>query len=336
MTSTYEPIERQDYDSQWLMSEHPPRWRHLNKEVVFEIACPPGTAHHSRLTYTRWAAMELPQNVEVGEIRSMVVVSQNHYNYAPVDPDGSAVEWHVNFADPRLFVAYASRLLAQDEIQVAEHPILGALKEALDSEGTTTRTADDYGPTPVLIRGAERRCRISTRSNPEQGRPKGLYGNAFARATEEAVRLATTRIDPPTITNLIAIAALPGGFGEYGDDEIEYILTTAYTGFKAAVLESQELDGTDHATIVHTGFWGCGAFGGNRVLMAMLQILAGQMAGLHRLVFHTFNARGSAVLEKALDTVESELATDGSLLNVETMIDQIEAMGFEWGVSDGN
>jgi Poly (ADP-ribose) glycohydrolase (PARG) len=37
---------------------------------------------------------------------------------------------------------------------------------------------------------------------------------------------------------------------------------------------------------VHTGYWGCGAFGGNRVLMALLQVLAAGSAGLDQLVFH--------------------------------------------------
>jgi hypothetical protein len=39
--------------------------------------------------------------------------------------------WHVNFADPQLFVAYGSQLLAQDELQAAEHPLLGSIREAL-------------------------------------------------------------------------------------------------------------------------------------------------------------------------------------------------------------
>ncbi|MEX1263094.1 MAG: hypothetical protein WEE66_04010 [Actinomycetota bacterium] len=44
------------------------------------------------------------------------------------------------------------------------------------------------------------------------------------------------------------------------------------------------------------GFWGCGAFGGDRLLMTTLQSLAAEMAGIHRLA----------------------------------------GLGFEWGVSDGN
>lgn len=72
------------------------------------------------------------------------------------------MEWHVNFADPHLFVAYAGPLFAQDEMQVAEHPVLAALKQALDADGVDSRTDGDAGPTPVLVTGAERRVSIAS------------------------------------------------------------------------------------------------------------------------------------------------------------------------------
>ena len=40
-----------------------------------------------------------------------------------------------------------------------------------------------------------------------------LYGAALARADEDAVSRATTRIDPATVTNIIAMAAPAGGHG---------------------------------------------------------------------------------------------------------------------------
>lgn len=74
--------------------------------------------------------------------------------------------------------------------------------------------------------------------------------------------------------------------GRYRLDEITGTLVTAFTGFRAAVEESErQLGGM--SCVIHTGYWGGGAFGGNRVLMSMLQILAAQMAGVDRLVFHT-------------------------------------------------
>src|SRR2546427_2700180 len=80
--------------------------------------------------------------------------------------DGDALEWYVNFADPHLFVAYGSALFAQDEMQVAEHPALGALKEALDAQGHDAVTVENGRLTPVLVMGAERRCRVTTDRSP--------------------------------------------------------------------------------------------------------------------------------------------------------------------------
>ena len=46
------------------------------------------------------------------------------------------MEWYVNFADADLFVAYHIGLFAQDEIQTAEHPACGAIKEWMKAVGT--------------------------------------------------------------------------------------------------------------------------------------------------------------------------------------------------------
>jgi len=162
-----------------------------------------------------------------------------------------------------------------------------------------------------------------------------LYGNAFGRAGAETVARATTRIDPPTISNIIAMAAPVGGHGRYRADQIEYVLATAFTGFRAAVLESRRLlDDAGAQVAVHTGYWGCGAFGGNRVLMALLQVVAARLAGLDRLVFHTGAPGGDEPFAQALSLHDVELA--GQTWQPGELIHRIESMGFAWGVSDGN
>ena len=88
------------------------------------------------------------------------------------------------------------------------------------------------------VQPMERRCHVATDPNPAKGRPRGLYGNEFGRAPAEVVRRATKRIEPATTTNLIAIAAPSGGYGPYSREQIAHVLTTAWTGFRAAVHES--------------------------------------------------------------------------------------------------
>ncbi len=335
MSDRPEPIDRQSFEVQQLVRDHPPRWRHPNKTIVHEIACPPGSSHRGRIEYTRWAAMPLPGSVDARSALGRLFDRPGYFDYAPALDRADAVEWHVNFADPELFVAYGSSLFAQDEMQVAEHPALGSLKEALEAREICAMTADRGEPTPILMMGVERRCRVATDPSADEGRPHGLYGNAFARGRIDAIRRATTQIDPPTITNLIAMAALPGGSGRYDIDEIEYVLRTAYTAFRAAVLESARSRGSGCRVVVHTGFWGCGAFGGNRVLMTALQILAAEMAGLERVVFHTCNASGVAAIDEAKRLFEVGPIAASPMATRE-LIERISAIGFEWGVSDGN
>jgi hypothetical protein len=329
-----QPLERREYDALTLMRQHPPILRNENKRVVFGIACPPGTAR-GMLSYSRWAEMPLMATVDPARAADLLIVRDGFYDYEPVADAQPAVEWHLNFADPNLFYAYGSALFAQDEMQVAEHPVLASLREALVAEGRSTRTVVAGRPTPVLVMGAERRVRIATDPRAERGGPSWLYGIAFAEATAEEVRQATFPIDPPTITNLIAIAAPFGGHGRYRREQIELALVTAFTGFRAAVLESRCVAGADARVIVHSGLWGCGAFGGDRVLMTMLQALAAEMAGLYLLVLHIGEPAGRASVQLATATLRDALAAGGSIDAAE-LVSRIEAMGLEWGHSDGN
>jgi hypothetical protein len=332
----FAPISRQTFDAAALMHEHPPKFRNRNKQAVFEMAYPAGQPPAGTLVYTRWGAMKLPLALNASE-RIEIEARADVYDYRPTGSAGApGREWHVNFADPHLFVAYASGLFAQDEMQVLEHPVLGSLKEALDASGLITLTVERDRPTPVLVRGVERRVAVATDPNAAEGRPMGLYGNRFAAAPPDAVRRATRVIDPPTLSNLIAVAAPVGGPGRYTRDEIEHVLATAYTGFAAAALETDEACGTGAGAVVHTGFWGCGAFGGNRTLMSMLQIVAARLAGVEGLVFHAFDSAGKARFDEARAILDREIAPVGKAVPVGELIGRVERMGFEWGVGDGN
>jgi hypothetical protein len=334
-----EPLERREYDAATLMRQHPPVLLNENKKVIFGIACPDRTAA-GHVSYSRWAEMPLPATADPAAAASLLEVRDGFFDYEPIAapdpaPAAAAAEWHVNFADPNLFFAYGWAMFAQDEIQAAEHPVLGSLREALVAGGRPTRTVEGGRPTPALVMGAERRVRIQTDRRAERGGPSWLYGIAFAEADPEVVREATVRIDPPTISNIIAIAAPVGGYGRYRKDEIELALSTAYSGFRAAVLESRRAAGQDVRVIVHSGFWGCGAFGGNRVMMTLLQLLAAEMAGLDALVLHVGDPAGRVSVDRASAILRDGLAAAGETDTAE-LISRIELLGLAWGHSDGN
>lgn len=325
-----QPIVRHTFDAAALCAASPPRFTNPHKQLVYALACPPSAPPRGTLVYSRWRAMPLPAAIPAKA--PSIEMREDVFGYEP--PAQPAVEWYLNFADPHLFVAYSGSLLAQDELQVLEHPALGALCEHLRASKDPRDnpvTFEDGAATPVLVRGVERRCSFATDPDPTEGRPLGLYGNRFARAKEDAVRRAVTVLDPPAISNILAMAAPPGGSGPYEEHEIRDIVLTAYTGFRAARIESAE----SLPVTVHTGHWGTGAFGGNKVLMTMLQLLAARLAGVDSVVYHTFDQTGSQAFTDGQHRLRAILAkrADGSLDDV---VGDIRRMGFVWGVSDGN
>ena len=128
MDQQIEPINRRVFEADQLMAKHPPVWRHPNKQVVFEISSPLGSIHEGKLVFSRWSPLPLPEITELAATIRRVEGREDAYDYVPVPATTGSVEWHVNFADPHLFMAYGSSLFAQDEMQVVEHPALGALK----------------------------------------------------------------------------------------------------------------------------------------------------------------------------------------------------------------
>lgn len=305
-----------ELDAATLWADHPPRFHDDRKrELIARITAPvTGSLHVSRWHAVRADTTESPPGTPTFELAT------HAFDYPPDAP--GAVAWHLNFADASLFVAYASSLLAQDELQVLEHPILGSLREALlarsDEPRPSTRGPDGR-PRPILVRGAQRSLTLDTSG--------GLYGNAFARADPGRIAAATTFLDPPTFTNVLAVEAPPGGFGPYDRATIADVLDTACIGFAAARQASAPA-----VTVIHTGGWGTGAYGGNKVLMALLQLCAARLVGVDRLVYHTLT--DGEPFRAALGLLDG--LPWGASAGVDALVDAVLAHGFEWGVSDGN
>jgi len=326
-------IVRKTFNAAALVDAHPPRFTHPNKKLVHGLASPESAPPRGALVYSRWRAMPLPEVVPAAAPTHEMREDVFSYEQAGV----GTFDWTLNFADPHLFVAYGGPLLAQDELQVLEHPALGSLCEALRASSDPRLapiTVEGGASTPVLVRGVERRCALATDPDPFEERPLGLYGNRFARAKEDAVQRALKVLRPPTISNILAMSAPPGGTGPYSEAEIHDILATAYTGFRAARAEAESTAG-EVVTTVHTGHWGTGAFGGNKILMAMLQMVAARLAGVGRLVYYTVDAAGSEPHQEAKHRVDA-LLLERAALRVADLVRAVHGMGFVWGESDGN
>ena len=325
-----EPICQQKFNAQQLVTRFPAKLSDRNKNTVFGMSSPPGAVHAGTISFSRWRLMPLPETFGRGEGSPSFELREKKFTYDPSTQD--RVDWHLNFADYNLFFAHDGPLFAQDEMQVAEHPALASLRQGLLESGLKPVTGEDGYPTPVLIMGVERRCDIATDPNDAEGRQYGLYGNQFSVATEDVVRRATKIIDPPTISNILAVEAPSWGRGRYTREQIESVFATAYTGFAAVVFESKENVASDVETAVHTGYWGCGAYGGNPVLMTLLQMVAACGSGINAFVFHS--GSDSAAYKEALEILEW-MSPPGKGVKLDDLLSQIEGMWFEWGVGNG-
>lgn len=325
---TFEPIYRRSFDAAELARRYPPAFSHPNKVAAYQAAMAGGPAPSGTIALSQWPAMELPG--AVGPASTRVELRPDTFQYEP--PETGEAHWHLNFANFDIFAYYAGPLLAQDELQVVEHPALASVRHTLLEDGLSTLVVEDGAATPILVAGVERRCRLETRPGVG-GNPAGLYGNNFAVASEAAVRGAVMPLRPPTRSNILAIEAPAYGSGRYAPEEIAFILRTAFSGFAAARAETAHLHGGEPLRLViHTGFWGCGAYGGNRHLMTVLQIVAAEAAGIDRLVYHTVDRDGLAPAGDAAALADEMLSGPR---RTEELIDAIDALGFEWGVGDG-
>jgi hypothetical protein len=323
------PLHHVRFDAAELMRGYRPGFTEANKRLVFDLAAPEGGVHRGMIEYSRWSGAP-PVFCDLTERRLAIDAVPAPYSYEPV-ADG-AFEWHVNFADQELVMFLESPLFAQDEIQAAEHPALGALRDALRAQGAPAETVANGKPTPVLVTGVERRCRIATDPDASAGRPHGLYGHRFALASTEVVRRATAALEPPPRSNLIAMMAPRSGRGAYDRATIGSALATAYVAFVAAREETDRVRRPEAAAVVHTGWWGCGAFGGNRELMAMLQVIAARMAGVDRLVFHAMDGDGVAEFRAAVRMAD-DLAS--GVERVQELVSRIAGQGYVWGTGNG-
>jgi hypothetical protein len=158
--------------------------------------------------------------------------------------------------------------------------------------------------------------------------PYGIYGRRLQQASQPVLEQAVQRLDAGPPSNVIAMAA-PQGHGRYTAAQISVVLETAWVAFRAARLESD----AGCRVVVHSGHWGCGAFGGDKVLMAALQVVAAQLAGIDGLVYHSLAPEGVAAFDEGS-------AVSARLLEASTsttqLVQRAYELGFVWGTSDGN
>ncbi len=316
-------LASQTVDAGDLLTRHPPQVSHAKKQLLFNAALSSGLLGH--VTISRYSEIPLPEVYRPYAPDTEIVARKGHFKYVT---NSGTNDWFMNFAHRDAFHGYGHFMFAQDEIQVAEHPALACTREMMLARTDKLKpcTAEGNSPTPILVREVQRTVRIDTRT---------IYGAKFARAAESTIRECVHAIHPPTISNIVAIEApINAGNRTYTRQEIEAALHTAFSGFRAVVLESFAGGASNKPIALHTGNWGCGAYGGNRQLMISVQIMAARLAGISQAVFYC----GTDDVE-TIAAFESDLSGRFGLrpgAPVNGVIGHLAAAAFPWGSPDGN
>lgn len=208
--------------------------------------------------------------------------------------------WFPNFADQNLFGYAFGPLLAQDELQVLEHPALYHLKLKLEQEGINRLAGNEI----ALIEGALRLGHLDMQTPLASGYT--LYGNYFAYASQDQIASKLTTFNSPHHSNIFAMAAphisTHLAHQPYQKDHLEQLFYRAYTAFSAA----KEKSGSNCETCVHTGNWGAGAFGNDAKTVALIQLAAARLAQVNLFYYPLNNAHDFVAAQNLLHQIEQE------------------------------
>ena len=198
--------------------------------------------------------------------------------------------WTANFADKDLFGYAHTNLLAQDELQVLEHPGMYHLINALSSDSKSLNN-DDI----ALVKGVKRK-----------GELKNIYGNQFQAASEKVIDENLTKIENPHESNIFAIVAPKAKASDqnkpYTKSDLEKLFYRALNAFEAIKKQAKGKEVT-----IHTGNWGAGAFGGSVKVAALCQMVAAKKANVDNFIFYPMDKKQDfEEAEKIFEKIQKE------------------------------
>lgn len=168
---------------------------------------------------------------------------------------------------------------------------------------------------------------VNTQPLLKDGNRGKLYDWLNEETDRELIDAAIKPLDKERFNNILAIAAPENGKGLYTEAQLIFTLQSLLCGFEGAVIKARESGRRECA--LHTGRWGCGAFGNNEELMLLSQIIAASLAGITRLVFY-------AVSKEAVSAVKNKFEVLPEVLSFDQLVSFLLSQNYLWGQRDGN
>lgn len=308
-----------------LIKNYPPKYDCQRKAQLYNKALRYHKSQRGIIKVSRWTYnkdRKAPITFEKNPVE--ISIDNNFFRYD--DSYENQKTWWLNYADENLFGYYSSDLFAQDEIQTLEHPLLGSIVEYLDEndlQDLKTKTEEKDFVSPYLIENAPYWIKIDTSPILKDGTVGNLYSWNFVDASEEEVNAGISIIQKEIKNNIIAMAAPSRGKGEYTKEQLTRSLETVIVAFGAA----KKISNTNkfEKCIIHTGNWGCGAFGNSKELMYLVQILGASVVGVDKLVFHSVD-------EEIFNLAKNKFNN----CDVNDIIGYLQNQHYQWRESDNN
>lgn len=330
-----------------LLQEYAPKYICERKKLFFDLARKVHPKPEGEMEITRWGFDEngFEDGADFFDNCEFSTVPE-YYDYKKDMSSRERAVWYVNFADFLLFGFYDDNKFAQDEIQTTEHPLLGSVVRYLDDKRfpdlvTETALVRNKITAPYLVENVPYWVSINTSVKMPDGSVHNLYGRCFRNETEEVLHTGVKVVEENINDNIIAIAAPDDFYNEsYSATDIRYLMETLLTSFSGACKQSREKGAGE--VVIHTGNWGCGAFGGNKVLTYLSQFIAGCLCGVDQLVFHApdegcFQEAREMFREfKEKVVLVGEDKAKGKVGSLKVVLEFLMGKGFKWSNSDGN
>lgn len=297
----------------------------------------------------RLAPVDLPERIDLAAMPPVQFLGEC-FGYVSHAPPGSSPSTLVtmNFGDPMLMVCAPKQHFAQDEIQQVEFPdLLGWLNVISDSsrcesagvrlvEGSLDAVhrhcVEQNRCTPWLFSGLPHKLRVAMRT--PAGHP--CYGHQASRLwthnnpeVRDDLLAAVTPVQELRRCNLMYLWSLPPCHGCYTVEDCRQITERLYCG----LIGWKHVYGANVRLELHTGNWGCGAFGGNVRLHTMLQMLAATAAGcVDRVIYHSPTARELELAQKWTELLAQVPARETTF---DAIFAKLVENRIQWSAGDG-